>query len=60
VFYFPDKEQRDIVADRLFALGYAEVEPDNPYWKVNGITMEDPDKWRVVLMGIPAFNAAKQ
>lgn len=57
VFYFEDTKQRDIVAQRLFKLGYPEVEPENPYWKLKGITIEDPDKWRIVLMGIRNFNA---
>lgn len=49
VFYFPDREARDTVAERLNGMGYAAVEPENPYWGRNGITIEDPDGWRVVL-----------
>jgi hypothetical protein len=26
------------------------VEPENSYWKEKGITVEDPDGWRIVLM----------
>ncbi len=33
------------------------VEPENPYWKNHGITIEDPDKWRIVLMEINSFKA---
>lgn len=33
-------------------MGYDEVEPENPYWKDKGITIEDPDGWRIVLMKI--------
>lgn len=58
VFYFEDTKQRDIIAQRLLTLGYPEVEPENPYWKLKGITIEDPDKWRVVLMEIKNFNAS--
>lgn len=27
----------------------AEVEPENPYWKQKGITIADPDGYRIVL-----------
>lgn len=50
VFYIPDKKELDKLADRIFSLGYNSVEPENPYWKEKGITIEDPDGWRIVLM----------
>ncbi len=59
VFYLSDKEQRNKIAQRLFNMGYLEVEPQNPYWKKHGITIEDPDKWRIVLMKINSFNASE-
>lgn len=31
-------------------MGYAEVEPENPYWQEKGVTIADPDGWRIVLM----------
>ena len=49
VFYMPDVEARDIVVNRLHGMGYDEVEPENPYWKNAGVTIEDPDGWRIVL-----------
>jgi hypothetical protein len=49
VFYIPDLEARDIIVKRLNAMGYPEVEPENPYWKNAGVTIEDPDGWRIVL-----------
>lgn len=50
VFYISDKNKIKNIVDRLNKLGYKEVEPENPYWKEKGITIEDPDLWRVVLM----------
>ncbi len=57
VFYYPDTTSRNTVANKLITMGYKEVEPENPYWKTHGITIEDPDRWRVVLMDIPGFKA---
>jgi catechol 2,3-dioxygenase-like lactoylglutathione lyase family enzyme len=51
VLYLPDRAAIDRIADRLAAMGYPEVEPENPYWAGRGVTIEDPDGWRVVLMG---------
>lgn len=49
VFYIPDLEARDEIVTRLNTMGYHEVEPENPYWGLNGITICDPDGWRIVL-----------
>jgi hypothetical protein len=56
VFYFADKIERDKIVGKLFEMGYPEVEAENPYWKSDGITIEDPEGWRIVLMGIKSFN----
>jgi hypothetical protein len=37
-------------AARLRRHGHKPVEPENPYWLEKGLTFEDPDGWRVVLM----------
>ncbi|HDR7719196.1 MULTISPECIES: VOC family protein [Bacillus cereus group] len=50
VFYMSEDSEMKKVSKRLHALGYDEVEPENPYWKEKGITIEDPDGWRIVLM----------
>lgn len=50
VFYMPDRGAIDRLAARMAELGYPEVEPENPYWAGRGVTIEDPDGWRVVLM----------
>ena len=49
VFYIPQLEKRDAIVSRLNAMGYNEVEPENPYWKHKGVTICDPDGWRIVL-----------
>lgn len=49
VFYIPKLEMRDEIVSRLGSMGYHEEEPENPYWKLNGITICDPDGWRIVL-----------
>ena len=50
VFYMPARAAMDRLAERLRGLGYEPVPPDNPYWLEKGLTFEDPDGWRVVLM----------
>lgn len=50
VFYVPDRTAIERTAERLRALGHAPVPPENPYWAERGLTFEDPDGWRVVLM----------
>jgi len=51
VLYFDDLTQMEQVATRLATLGHLPVEAENPYWTENGaVTVEDPDRWRVVLM----------
>jgi catechol 2,3-dioxygenase-like lactoylglutathione lyase family enzyme len=50
VFYIPDKKEIEFISQRIKKMGYKFVEPENPYWKEKGITIEDPDGWRIVLM----------
>ena len=50
VFYIPDTEAIKRLTLRLNGMGYFAAQPENPYWKQQGTTFEDPDGWRVVLM----------
>jgi catechol 2,3-dioxygenase-like lactoylglutathione lyase family enzyme len=47
VFYVGDNAGVRAVADRL---GIEPVPPANPYWAEHGLTFEDPDGFRVVLV----------
>lgn len=40
----------DAVAAIVERLGVEPVEPANPYWADHGVTLEDPDGFRVVLV----------
>jgi len=54
VLYFGSRREAEATAARLAALGHPAVPPENPYWADHGgITVEDPDGWRVVLMPAP-------
>ena len=56
VLYFDDPAAQRSTADRLAHFGFPAVDSENPYWSDNGgITFEDPDGWRVVLMPTPVF-----
>lgn len=50
VLYIPERNTIERIAAKLQEMGYPEVEPENPYWNEKGITIEDPDGWRIVLM----------
>jgi catechol 2,3-dioxygenase-like lactoylglutathione lyase family enzyme len=55
VLYVPDLAARDALVARLSSLGYPPVEPENPYWVSHGVTVEDPDGWRLVLHNTPGL-----
>ena len=56
VLYFTDAFVRDEYVSRLGLLGFLPVEPENPYWLLNGVTIEDPDGYRVVLVNKSGFS----
>ena len=57
VFYLPDKNDVEKIASRLNSLGYKETSSQNPYWNKYGVTIEDPDGWRIVLMNTGGINS---
>lgn len=50
VLYIPNRSTIQRITERLLQMGYPEVEPENQYWAEKGVTIEDPDGWRLVLM----------
>ncbi|MGG1346045.1 VOC family protein [Bacillus subtilis] len=50
VFYVPNADELEAITSKLKHMGYQEVESENPYWSNGGVTIEDPDGWRVVFM----------
>lgn len=50
VFYIPNRESIEEITGRLNNMRYDTVLPENSYWKESGVTIEDPDGWRIVLM----------
>jgi catechol 2,3-dioxygenase-like lactoylglutathione lyase family enzyme len=50
VLYVPDPRAIEEQVARLAAMGYQTIEPLNPYWARGGVTVLDPDGWRIVLM----------
>ena len=43
----------DAVSEACERVGAPPVEPANPYWKAQGVTLVDPDGFRVVLVPDP-------
>ena len=56
VFYIPDRTERDRITNKLQQMGYESVPPENPYWAINGVTISDPDGWRIVLQYTPGLS----
>lgn len=50
VLYFPNEGAVQRIIQRLRDMGHSPVPPENPYWETDGVTVEDPDGWRIVLM----------
>jgi catechol 2,3-dioxygenase-like lactoylglutathione lyase family enzyme len=56
VLYFGAPAAQRTAVERMAQFGFPAVDAENPYWSENaGITIEDPDGWRVVLMPMPVF-----
>jgi catechol 2,3-dioxygenase-like lactoylglutathione lyase family enzyme len=48
VFYVTEGEY-NIISDRAGANGQQHLTAKNPYWRTNGLTITDPDGYRVVI-----------
>ncbi|MGP3713595.1 VOC family protein [Brucella sp. RRSP16] len=49
VLYITKLDAYDRLNERMQRMGYAPVEPENPYWLQRSFTYQDPDGWRVVI-----------
>jgi len=50
VLYLCNPDQVIQLERQMSQLGYPTVPAENPHWDKDGITLVDPDGWRVVLM----------
>jgi catechol 2,3-dioxygenase-like lactoylglutathione lyase family enzyme len=51
VLYLSERTAMERLVERLGAMGYPGVPPENPYWSAQrSVTIEDPDGWRVILV----------
>ncbi|MFD0748600.1 VOC family protein [Mucilaginibacter calamicampi] len=48
VFYVSPEEYK-VITERIAANNIETVKPKNPYWEENGVTVVDPDGFRVVI-----------
>lgn len=49
VFYIPDKNEWKATCAQMISAGFRQVPSYNPYWDLQGKTLEDIDGYRVVL-----------
>ena len=49
VFYVDSKLKYDELLEKITKAGIKPVKPKNPYWEKNGITILDPDGYRIVI-----------
>jgi catechol 2,3-dioxygenase-like lactoylglutathione lyase family enzyme len=49
VFYLPDRSRWSAAVQRVRDAGALVVSSSNPYWDERGVTLEDPDGYRIVL-----------
>jgi hypothetical protein len=50
VFYLNESIDMNRMVEHMGRLGYPPVPATNPHWEQNGVTFEDPDGWRIVLI----------
>jgi catechol 2,3-dioxygenase-like lactoylglutathione lyase family enzyme len=50
VFYIPDPAAWQAAVQRMANAGHVAVKSFNPYWDTCGLTFEDPDGYRLVLV----------
>jgi catechol 2,3-dioxygenase-like lactoylglutathione lyase family enzyme len=48
-FYEPDREKWEELVRNVESVGAKRVQSENPWWEQHGVTVEDPEGWRVVL-----------
>jgi catechol 2,3-dioxygenase-like lactoylglutathione lyase family enzyme len=49
VFYLPEQSAWDAAVQRARGFGARVLRSSNPYWDEHGVTVEDPDGYRIVL-----------
>ena len=49
VFYVPNRSDWSRLVERAVRAGFHRVKSCNPYWDEDGVTLEDPDGYRMVL-----------
>lgn len=52
VFYPEDKSEYDKIIESIDRFEIKKVEPVNPYWEKNGIMIEDPDEYKIVISNL--------
>jgi len=54
VFYPTEKAEYDKIIERIEANGIDKVKPSNPYWNENGVMIQDPDGFGIIVSHLKA------
>jgi YycE-like N-terminal domain/YycE-like C-terminal domain len=52
VFYPLNSEEHSKIIENIKKFQIVELNPKNPYWKQNGIMIEDPDKYKIIISNL--------
>lgn len=52
VFYPTEREEYDMILKHIDMYEIEYIDPENPYWKTNGVMIKDPDGYRIVISNL--------
>jgi len=52
VFYPTEKDEYDKIIERIETSGIEKVKPKNPFWVENGVMIQDPDGFGVIVSNL--------
>ena len=56
VFYPENKDGYDKIIEKISKTGIKKIKPVNPYWEKNGIMIEDPDGYKILVSDLKIYD----